>query len=149
MSLNENGWKPYAGSFLGIGDEVRFVAYAGRGMSGKTGIVERRLRKNFAIVVDGKTWRVPPALIDAFRVGDPDNVPVVKATQVKCNPDRMKNCSVGDTVLMYRGKFDVVEVVSLTATKVRCRVVGRSNGTVYGYKPEWFVQKLDNSCFVK
>lgn len=148
MIATKNGWTPYSGQFLGCGDEVKIVDY-GRRCGNETGIVERRLQKNFAVVIDGRSWRIPPSLIDSFRRGDPSNFCEAKETVVKCDPNELKNCEVGDVILMWRGQFDVVKIVSLTATKVRCRVLaGRRKDKVYGYKPEWFVQKLNNDRFV-
>lgn len=94
---------------------------------------------------DGRSWRVPPGLIDSFQKGDPSNLPAIERhTDVQCDPDGLKDCEVGDVVLMWRGLFDVVKIVSLTTTTVRCRVLGgRTKGKIYGYKPEWFVQKLN------
>jgi len=145
-TATQNGWTPYSGQFLGCGDEVKIVSYAGRGIGGGVGIVERRLQKNIAVIINGRRWRIPPELIDCSRTGDPSNLPEIEKAVVKCDPNGLKDCEVGDVILMWRGKFDVVKIVSLTATTVRCRVVaGRGAGKVYGYKPEWFVQKLDKT----
>ena len=58
----------------------------------------------------------------------------------------MTDCKPGDPVLMYRGTFDVVKIVSVKP--LRCEALdGRSKGKIYGYKPDMFVQKLDSSKF--
>jgi len=144
----QKSWLPFTGNeWLTAGDEVTVVSHAGRNLGSKTGIVKRRLRKNVLVLVDGRKWRIPPSLIGSYRQGNPANLPQAKEVVVKCNPEGLKDCKVGDTILMWRGKFDVVKIVSLTP-KFDCQVLdGRSKGEIFSYKPAWFVQKLDSNRF--
>jgi len=120
-------------------------AYA-RKLSGKIGVFERRLQKNVSIIIDGAPWRIPPTLIGEYRKGNKTNLPVAKSLVVECDATGLQFCSPGDTVLMYRGIFDVVNIVSINP--LRCKVLsGRSKGKAYCYKPDMFVQKLDSSKF--
>ena len=145
-------WTPYCGQYLGMGYEVKLHPRSARDKviyKNTTGIVERKLRKNISIVIDGKKWSVPPAMIESYRRGDPSNLDGCRETPdeskvtVTCNPEGLQDCKDGDILLMYRGKFDVVELVTLDG--IRCRVVGKDK--IYKYKAELFVQKLDAERF--
>ncbi len=137
-------------TWLSRGDEVRFLGSVGRGLGGKEGRVQRMLRKNVSVLVDGKTWRVPPSLLKEWRRGDPDNIPQEpEATlQVKQGDATLQ---AGDVALMHRGggKFDVVVILDPMADNfrgLRCRMVGKDK--TYRYNRSMFVQKLDSEMIV-
>jgi hypothetical protein len=138
-------WMPYDDQPLWPGDEVEIADFS-RKLAGKTGIVEGILRKNVSVIIDGEPWRVAPCLINRFRRGNPDNLPVAKKAVVDCNPSGLLDCEVGDVVLMFRGAFDVVKVVQ--TLPLRCEALdGRGKGKIYRYQPSMFVQKLDSERF--
>jgi len=134
-------WRIYTGQLLTPGDVVKVVTRKGV----QIGIFERRLRTRMSIIIDGQPFRVPVACITQCRKGDPSNLPKAEAkSAVKCNPDGLADCKVGDLALMYRGgqSFDVVKLIEISP-RLRCKVVGKDK--IYGYKEKWFVQKLDKS----
>lgn len=149
MKTIETEWEKYSQftTRLSPGDEVKFSQWS-RKLAGKTGVFERQLPKNLSIIVDGINWRVSPGSIDSFRRGDYTNLMEANEASpqgVRCNPDGLTDCSVGDIVLFFRGKFDVVKITRFKNGQPWGNVVGgRSPSKVYGYKKEWFVQKLEN-----
>lgn len=57
------------------------------------------------------------------------------------SPDRLEGNAILD-----KAKYPVVSIIF---AKRRCQVLnGRGKGKIYGYKPEWFVQKLDSERIV-
>ena len=139
-------WTKYSSyDYLIPGDEVR-LSRMSKKLGGKVGIVEKKLRKNISIIVDGNPWRVSPFLIDEYRRGSAENLPAAKTMSVEVNPDGICDCVDGDVVLMWRGSFDVVRIIDVAT--LRCEGMdGRCKGKIYRYKADMFVQKLDQSRF--
>ena len=147
-------WQPYTpGMLLTCGDSIKFNDRSK--LSGQSGIVNRKLRVNYEVRVGSKVYRVKPALIGEFVKGSPTDMLSNAMDQLGMfqeeelpkptpNPDGVNDLISGDFALFYRGKFDVVQIVTVTP-KLRCKVLdGRGKGKTYIYKPEWFVQKLEN-----
>ena len=142
-------FQPYEGQhgghpWLKQGDQV--VVASRRGAF--TGTVIERLRKNFRITdnATGKTWRVPPGLIRSYSPTTtlfPSIPPSLPPKSVTVQRGTISDCQVGDVILMFRGKFDVVRIKNVDT--LLCTVL--PNGKDYRYKPNMMVQKLDKSLF--
>lgn len=142
-------WTEYFGQLLSPGDKVMF--HNSKKLEGKVGVVKKKLTKNYSVIVDGEKWRVSPEFIKLYKPGRAENVITAERDSaiVKCDAGAFGACNLYDVVLMYRGKFEVVRIVDFADNgNPRCKILdGRDKNKVYGYKPKWFVQKLDQDLF--
>lgn len=134
-------WTKYDyGTSLRPGYKVRFVSWGK--LAGQEGIFVKQLQKNLSINVEGRMWRVPPGMISEFQST------ITPISEIKTNVDTSaarfyKEASEDDVVLMWRGKFDVMKVVSVK--DCRCEALdGRGKGTIYRCQPDTFVQVLNS-----
>lgn len=148
-ATTNNEWKPFEVT-TEFGFESHSLLLPGDLLSfhdGRQGTFIRKLRKNLEVEIDGQTWRCKPRGIARYKRGNglqPSSLKLVKETKVKSDSQRLfQECKVGDIALFWRQKFDVVKIIELTP-RLRCKALdGRGKGKIYGYKANWYVQKLD------
>lgn len=143
-----NQWKPYNHDMLFPGDRVKLNPTLFPKMRGREGIVTERKRVNFTVLFADRPYTVQPAVIAEYQRGNgvlPEAAAPVRA-KISTDAAGLKDCQVGDVVLLYRGVYDVAEIVSLQPFRGKM-IGGRSDGKVYRYQTQTFVQKLDKSKF--
>lgn len=144
-------WNEFNGQMLLPGYRVKLIPAIARSLRGEEGIIQTCKRKNYVVLFKDRPYNVNPNVIALYQKGDPKDIPQqTQPRKVVCNSDGISDCKPGDVILLFRGVFDVVEIVEIQPNKMRCKMVaGRSAGTVYIYKPDCFVQKLDKSKFLE
>jgi hypothetical protein len=141
------------------GTEVQFRCPFNRQFDGKTAIIvegaSRRNQVRLHMIVEGDdrlNLRIPVSWVSGFRTNHAKAAEVLeRVEEERPGPSKVKfgdiraEAKTGDVVLFYRGgkHFDVGWVKEWRGGRVYCTDL--LTGRVLGYKPEWYVGKVDNA----